>query len=70
MGNLAFQDTEGSKINQLEEDKLAQGDYFENMELWETPKARIYMDMDGVMTAQASVVTTPNEWKGKQLLLQ
>lgn len=42
-------ETEGNKIKELESDKIAQGDYFENMELNNQPQVRIYADMDGVM---------------------
>lgn len=40
---------EGTKIKELEEDKRAQGDYFDNMEVIDQPVVPVYMDMDGVM---------------------
>jgi hypothetical protein len=44
-----FKETDGSKIKELESDKIAQGDYFENTQLDDKPQVRIYADMDGVM---------------------
>jgi len=49
IGKESAKEFEGSKIESLEGDKVAQGDYFEDMELWEGPPERIYIDMDGVM---------------------
>jgi Uncharacterised protein family (UPF0236) len=49
VGSGISKDLEGSKIKALEDNKRLQGDYFESMELWNPPKQRIYVDMDGVM---------------------
>ncbi len=49
VGSAIPKDLEGSKIKTLEDNKRLQGDYFESMELWNPPKQRIYVDMDGVM---------------------
>ena len=49
VGNAISKELEGSKIKELESNKRLQGDYFESMGLWNPPKQRIYVDMDGVM---------------------
>jgi len=49
IGEEVSQETDGSRIKELESDKIAQGDYFENIQLNEKPQVRIYADMDGVM---------------------
>lgn len=49
VGEAAGKELEGTKIKELEEDKKAQGDYFDNMEVSDQPVVPIYMDMDGVM---------------------
>jgi len=49
IGKEASRESEGVKIKELEDDKKLQGEYFDNMEVWEDPPERIYMDMDGVM---------------------
>ena len=49
IGEEASSQTEGSKIKELESDKIAQGDYFENTQLSAKPQVMIYADMDGVM---------------------
>jgi len=49
VGEEVSKETDGSKIKELESDKIAQGDYFENTELNEQPQIQIYADMDGVM---------------------
>jgi predicted nucleic-acid-binding Zn-ribbon protein len=49
VGSSIPKELEGSKIKELESNKRLQGDYFESMKLWNPPKLRIYVDMDGVM---------------------
>jgi len=49
IGQATSQAVKGSEIKELEEDKKLQGEYFDNMEVWEEPAERIYTDMDGVM---------------------
>lgn len=49
VGSAIAKELEGTKIKELEHDKGLQGDYFESMKLWNPPKPRIYVDMDGVM---------------------
>jgi hypothetical protein len=49
VGESASRESEGAKIKELEGDKKAQGEHFDNMEVWEQPAERIYMDMDGLM---------------------
>ena len=49
VGQAASMEFEGAKIKELEGDKKAQGEHFDNMEVWEQPAERVYMDMDGVM---------------------
>lgn len=49
VGESASKELEGTKIKELEEDKRAQGDYFDNMEVIDQPVVPVYMDMDGVM---------------------
>lgn len=49
IGQAAFQAVKGSEIKELEGDKKLQGEYFDNIEVWEEPAERIYTDMDGVM---------------------
>lgn len=49
VGEEVYKDTDGSKIKELESDKIAQGDYFENTQLEDKPQIRIYADIDGVM---------------------
>jgi hypothetical protein len=49
IGQAASQAVKGSEIKELEGDKKLQGEYFDNMEVWEQPAERIYTDMDGVM---------------------
>jgi hypothetical protein len=49
VGKEASKEVEGVQIKELEDDKKLQGEYFDNMEVWEDPPERIYMDMDGVM---------------------
>lgn len=49
VGEAASKELEGTKIKELEEDKKAQGDYFEKMEVADAndqPVVPIYMDMD------------------------
>lgn len=49
IGAAASRETDGADIKELEEDKKEQGNHFDNMEVWEQPAERVYMDMDGVM---------------------
>jgi hypothetical protein len=49
VGEAAAAEIEGAKIKELDGDRQAQGKYFDNMEVWEQPAERVYMDMDGVM---------------------
>jgi hypothetical protein len=49
VGVAASSELEGAKIKELEGDKKGQGQYFDNMEVWDEPAERVYMDMDGVM---------------------
>jgi hypothetical protein len=49
VGSAASKETEGAIIKDLEDDKKLQGAHFDNMEVWEEPAERVYMDMDGVM---------------------
>jgi hypothetical protein len=49
VGKAASAELEGAKIKELEGDKKSQGEHFDNMEVWEEPAERVYMDMDGVM---------------------
>jgi hypothetical protein len=49
VGEAASQELEGVRIKELEDDKKAQGEYFDDMEVETEPPERIYMDMDGVM---------------------
>ena len=72
-GTEIGRELEGSKIKELEGDKKAQGNYFEEMEVSENPPEHIYTDMDGVMInsrdnqkrmeGKAAVV-----WTGKELV--
>jgi len=48
VGKEASKEVEGMQIKELEDDKKLQGEYFDNMEVWEDPPEHIYMDMDGV----------------------
>ena len=48
VGAEASREVEGVQIKELEDDKKRQGEYFDNMEVSQTPPERIYMDMDGV----------------------
>ena len=43
-GTEIGEELEGSKIKELEEDKKARGDYFEEMEVSENPPERIYAE--------------------------
>ena len=49
IGKAASSEFEGNKVKELEGDKKLQGEYFDNLEVWEAVKKRIYMDLDGVM---------------------
>ena len=49
IGQVAATETEGMVIKELDEDKKQQGEHFDNMEVWENPVERVYMDLDGVM---------------------
>ncbi len=49
VGAAASNATEGATIKELGEYKKSQGECFDNMEVWEEPAERVYMDMDGVM---------------------
>jgi hypothetical protein len=49
VGEAAAGESEGARIKELDGDKKQQGEYFDNMEVWEEPAERVYMDMDGVM---------------------
>lgn len=49
VGEEVSKETDGNKIKELESDKIAQGNYFENTQLSDNPQVRIYADMDGVM---------------------
>lgn len=49
VGSAASKETEGAIIKDLEDDKKLQGAHFDDMEVWEEPAERVYMDMDGVM---------------------
>jgi hypothetical protein len=49
VGQAASRESEGARVKELEGDKKRQGEHFDNMEVWEEPAERVYMDMDGVM---------------------
>lgn len=49
VGQAASRELEGARVKELEGDKKRQGEHFDNMEVWEEPAERVYMDMDGVM---------------------
>jgi hypothetical protein len=49
VGSEASEETEGKQIKELEDNKVLQGEYFDEMEQWKESKSRIYIDMDGVM---------------------
>ena len=49
MGEAASGEHEGVRIKELEDDKRLQGEYFDNMEVWDDIMKRIYMDLDGVL---------------------
>ncbi|MHA2303508.1 MAG: UPF0236 family transposase-like protein [Candidatus Thorarchaeota archaeon] len=49
IGQAASAESEGIRIKALEGDKKQQGEYFDNMEVWDEIMKRIYMDLDGVM---------------------
>lgn len=49
VGESASRELEGAKVKELEGDMKSQGEHFDNMEVWDQPAERVYMDMDGVM---------------------
>ena len=49
IGQVAADEFEGNRIKALEGDKKLQGEYFDNMEVWDDIMKRIYADLDGVM---------------------
>lgn len=49
IGKAASASFEGNRVKELEYDKKLQGDYFDNLKVWEELMNRIYMDLDGVM---------------------
>jgi hypothetical protein len=49
IGEAASAETEGVRIKELESDKKRQGEYFDDMEVWDDIMKLIYMDLDGVM---------------------
>lgn len=49
IGKSVSDEFEGNRVKELESDKKAQGEYFDDLEVWEEVKNRIYMNLDGVM---------------------
>ncbi len=49
VGEAVSKELEGTKIKELEDNKILQGDYFDNMKVYDQPTTLIYIDMDGVM---------------------
>ena len=49
IGKAASDSFEGNRVKELEDNKKLQGDYFDNLEVWQEVMRRIYMDLDGVM---------------------
>lgn len=49
IGQYASEECEGTRIKALEDDRKRQGEYFDTMEVWNTPEERVYIDLDGVM---------------------
>ena len=49
IGKAASEAFEGNRVKELEDHKKLQGEYFDDLEVWEELMRRIYMDLDGVM---------------------
>jgi hypothetical protein len=49
IGKAASDEFEGNRVKELEDDKKLQGEYFDNLKVWQELMRRIYMDLDGVM---------------------
>jgi hypothetical protein len=49
IGKAVSSEFEGNRVKELESDKKAQGEYFDDLEVWNEFMKRIYMDLDGVM---------------------
>ncbi len=47
IGKATSSEFEGNRVKELESDKKLQGEYFDNLEVWEEVRRRIYLD--GVM---------------------
>jgi hypothetical protein len=59
IGKAASDEFEGNTVKELEGDKKLQGEYFDDMEVWEKIVEQIYMDLDGVMINSILVVGDP-----------